>query len=810
MAELLGSLLVRLGLDSGAFKSGLDASTKQFRQAQKQFEKIGQSMADVGAKMSLGITAPLLAIGAAGAAAAGELAKSVPEIERLAQVSGTGFEEFQRLAYAAKSVGFEADKMGDVLKDVLDKVGDFQATGGGEMADFFENIAPKVGITAEAFKGLSGADALQLYYSSLQKAGVSQAEMVFYLEALADEASSLAPLLRDNGKAMTEMGAKAAVIGSGDVASMKAYNEAQKEMAEAFKKLTIAVVNSGILDAVTGFVTKVADFASRLSQTNPALLQFAVGLGAVAAAVGPILVAFGGLVQIIAPLLAKTALGGLAAVIAPILPALAALAAVGAVIYQNWDKIAPALNRLWETISSTLGPPLQEIIGTVSTMLAELWNGPFGEAIREAGRRIAAFGQAVANALGPVVLEVLRFLIQRIADVLKAFLDFGRAIGSLIDGDIVGAFRHLGSAINNFFGGLPAKIIGWMGQLVTGVRSWMVDKLNAVWDWVIGKLKVVGQAFYDLYDAVVGHSYIPDMVDEIGQNMRRLDAEMVDPAEKAAQKTGDVFRELQQRVADIYRDLFPEIRDQLDYDQRLKNINDMQDALLRQATTQREILAIERERSLLLEASRRQREGLNPNPYTFEASPGTKSIEEMSEDVADRMGEVFADVGERADVMRVQVIESFAQMVQGAMSELERFANGIKSGNFFDVIGGILGTLDKFGSLFTGGKGFNIGGFQFGNTSGGLSGALASGGPAFAGRNYLVGEEGPEIFSPHVSGAVIPNDAIGARGGIAMIVPSPYFDVVVDGQIQRRAPAIAQAGADGGVSQIQRRQSRSY
>ena len=47
----------------------------------------------------------------------------------------------------------------------------------------------------------------------------------------------------------------------------------------------------------------------------------------------------------------------------------------------------------------------------------------------------------------------------------------------------------------------------------------------------------------------------------------------------------------------------------------------------------------------------------------------------------------------------------------------------------------------------------------------GLSGARANGGPVMGGSSYLVGERGPEIFTPGGSGAVIPNSAMG-RGGL--------------------------------------------
>ncbi|MFX6559788.1 hypothetical protein ABTG55_19615, partial [Acinetobacter baumannii] len=82
----------------------------------------------------------------------------------------------------------------DIMKDVNDKFGDFMQTGGGEMADFFEKIAPKVGVTAKEFQGLSGPQILEKYHQTLQTANVSQAEMTFYMDSLADDATLLAPL----------------------------------------------------------------------------------------------------------------------------------------------------------------------------------------------------------------------------------------------------------------------------------------------------------------------------------------------------------------------------------------------------------------------------------------------------------------------------------------------------------------------------------------------------------------------------------------------------------------------------------------
>lgn len=143
------------------------------------------------------------------------------ELQNLSNVSGMNVEQFQYYVTGAKKVGVEQEKLADIFKDTRDKVGDFIATGGGEMADFFENIAPKVGVTVEQFKKLNGQEALQLYVDTLQKAGVSQNEMVFYLEAIANDATLLLPLLNQGGESWKKYGDAAqsagAILGQGTV-----------------------------------------------------------------------------------------------------------------------------------------------------------------------------------------------------------------------------------------------------------------------------------------------------------------------------------------------------------------------------------------------------------------------------------------------------------------------------------------------------------------------------------------------------------------------------------------------------------------
>lgn len=166
------------------------------------------------------ISSAFTGIGAASAAAVAGLVaitsrttEYAQEVKNLAALSNTSVDDFQRLAAGAKTVGIEQEKLSDIYKDMNDRVGEFLARGGGEMADFFKEIAPQVGVTADMFAKLSGPQALQLYYSSLEKAGLSQQQMTTYMEAVADEATALIPLLKDNGQGFRDFGEQAEKAG---------------------------------------------------------------------------------------------------------------------------------------------------------------------------------------------------------------------------------------------------------------------------------------------------------------------------------------------------------------------------------------------------------------------------------------------------------------------------------------------------------------------------------------------------------------------------------------------------------------------
>lgn len=203
----LGTLTLDLVAKTSGFIQGMDKSARESAKWKKKVKKELEEVANVakiaGAAAIAGITALTV-----------QTVRAAEEISKLSAVSGTSTDDFQRYAAGANLLGIEQEKLGDIFKDTRDKVGDFLATGAGPLVDFFDNVGKQAGVTAEQFKGLSGPEALGLYVKTLEDANVSQNEMVFYLEAIASDATLLLPLLRNGSEGFKLLGDEAEKAGA--------------------------------------------------------------------------------------------------------------------------------------------------------------------------------------------------------------------------------------------------------------------------------------------------------------------------------------------------------------------------------------------------------------------------------------------------------------------------------------------------------------------------------------------------------------------------------------------------------------------
>ena len=89
----------------------------------------------------------------------------------------------------------------------------------------------------------------------------------------------------------------------------------------------------------------------------------------------------------------------------------------------------------------------------------------------------------------------------------------------------------------------------------------------------------------------------------------------------------------------------------------------------------------------------------------------------------------------------------------------------------------------------------------FGAIFGGL---LANGGPAKAGKSYIVGERGPELFTPGVSGTVSPNSSLGGSTNIVVNVDASGSNVEGDEQQSRELGRLISVAVQSEILQQKR------
>lgn len=577
------------------------------------------------------------------------------------------------------------------------------------------------------------ADIAQMLQEKLS--GLSDAARTEVLqEIFGTDAMRTAIGLMDQGAAgLDKIAAKIAATDAAAQAAqrMEGLNGQLEELGGAFQEVAIAIGESGLLQVVTDVVTAFAGFMGKISELSPVALQIGIVIAAIAAAFGPVLVVVGSMISAWGALLGAFAAGGiLAGVAGLILPIGLAVGAVAAAFALFGDKIVPALVAFGQAVAANLGPKIAPLIEATKAAFAAFGDlfttlFPPGE---NAGltANLKMFGIIVGTVFGAAA-DIITGAIGVITNVL-------RALSALLKGDFSTMWNALGSAVKSALTGIGRAfetifpdITRWVRNLYTEVKTWLQDKLGAVFSWVKTKVGEVGDAFFRLYDAVVGHSYVPDMVIEVGEWMSKLQQVMVDPTEKATKKTAEHFEDLRQRAqAAISGLLTDQERAKLDFD---KEQADLQGGLAAgmDPTVVRDMLA----------RSQAGFDGLNLKmPDTLadlkpiEDDPGVKRLNEAWGDIQRQIHDSRESF---ADAFEYGIDSALRGDWKGVLSAIvgSSFQDGLKNigRSLFDALGG--------GKAGSGGGGFNLA--SIGSTISSFFGGF----PGFAtGGSFTVGGAG--------------------------------------------------------------------
>jgi len=555
----IGALRVVLGLDSASFTDGLSKAQKHLQGVGKSMQRVGAQVATVGAGMTLAITGPLIAAGFAASKAATEAADAMGQVDAaltsMGDASGRTREQLAGLADGLMRSSLYDDD--DILRKVTANLLTFGNVSGSafdraqqaavDLATRMQmDLQPATLLIGKALndpiKGLSALGRAGIQFTDAQKQTITA--MVAGGNAAGAQAIMLSELER-------QFGGSAAAAQNTDP-----YDKLRDSLATLSEKAG-EVINRFLVPMTSAL----AGLLDKFNGLSPQMQTFTVVGAAIAAALGPVLVVVGAVVGALGSLATAFAAGGvlagLGAFAIAAAPFVAAGAAIAAAIWVFRDDLIPVFNEFKKAVMDAVGPMLPGLLQAAKDAFAAL--GPAIKAVVDfVGPILAGLAKIMINVFGPQAITMLRVLV---AGVTNAFAIIGQAfrvLAALFKGDWSQAWNAAGTLVGTIVLGIGRVIdavfpgaLAAITRLVDGVRKWFSVDLFKIFGDTIKKIQGVGQAFFDLYDAVVGHSYIPDMVEGVAAWMAKLDAGMVVPAVAATDATRAAFERLRDDVAGV-------------------------------------------------------------------------------------------------------------------------------------------------------------------------------------------------------------------------------------------------------------------
>ena len=350
--------------------------------AGKQMEEFGGKVQKAGEAFAPISTAAAGALAGLGGMAL-KTVNAADELATLSKQTGISVEELQKMQYASGLVDVSVDDMTGALKKLKPKITEDNKA----LAD--------LGVETKNADGTT-RDAVDVFYDTIEALSKIENETERdqkAMEIFGKGADSLAGVIDDGGKALKEYGEEAEQVGavmSGDtVDSLSAVADTvdrfKGQGGAALAKLgaTVAKVLAPSLEKIVGLVGKVTKAIDKLTPEQAEMIMKVLGI---TAAIAPLLKVGGKLISGIgtamklAPKIA-TAVKLVGAALSPttliIAAVVAAVVALGVIIYKNWDKIkawtldmVANVKAAWENAKAAISNTVTNIKDTV----VNTWN----------------------------------------------------------------------------------------------------------------------------------------------------------------------------------------------------------------------------------------------------------------------------------------------------------------------------------------------------------------------------------------------------------------------------------------------------
>ena len=351
--------------------ANLKALSEQFKQAGTSIEGAGQSLRGVS-MAAAGVVAGLGAISV-------KAGKAADDLNTMSKVTGISTGELQKYSYAADLVDVSTEAIAKSNKKLV-KNAYSAANGSKTQAEAFERLGVAVTDSNGELR-----DSEAIFQDTLAALGqmTNETERDAIAQTLMGKsAAELNPLIEDGGETYRKVAETMQKYGL-DYVDQETLDKANEfndslDTMKLLGSVAFAQVGSELAGHLAPALEKAVDlvgrFAGWLSKLSPETLTVIGAIAGFVAVLAPLLiglgkVAFGissiiNLIGVIGPAIGALSLGPMAGIVA----AIAAVIAIGVLLYKNWDKLKNFAKTMGEAIKSTWNSVKTAIVNAAQTI----------------------------------------------------------------------------------------------------------------------------------------------------------------------------------------------------------------------------------------------------------------------------------------------------------------------------------------------------------------------------------------------------------------------------------------------------------
>ena len=373
------------------FKSQLKSvGNVKLRAVSEQFKEMGDKLTTAGQAM-----VPFSAAGAAVAGSLGALAvksgKAADDINTLSKVTGISTQQLQLYKSAADLVDVSVETIAQ-SQQRLTKSMSSASDGTGKQADAFKELGISV---TNADGTLKSSD--QVFNEVIKALGGVENETkrnALAMTLMGKSAMELNPLIEDGGKTYEQLAKTMAennlkFVDQETIDGANRFNDALDTL-KASGLATLQTLGTQLASYLAPAMEKIAGALEKvlgwLSQLSPTTLTIIGIIALVVAAIAPVLLFLGKIAFAISAITGLMATMGIsfAAIAGPVaivIGVIAALIAIGVLLYKNWDKIKAFAIKTWNAIKTAvttavtnLKNNISNIFNAIKANVVSIWN----------------------------------------------------------------------------------------------------------------------------------------------------------------------------------------------------------------------------------------------------------------------------------------------------------------------------------------------------------------------------------------------------------------------------------------------------